>query len=209
MKTTIVRALVAVALLAGSTAQAQVSSYRPDRSLWLVGWGLAQPLGNLADFQSGSGLEGFGMEFRSIVKPRISAGLAFDYNRFERTKSMETFERPGGGAVSAPTYRYADQFGIKVTGHYYLMENDLKPYVGAGVGGNWSYAYLQTADLASTDHDFTIIMTPEVGVLWEVAKGRSSVAINVALRYNFTVANFFGVDNAQWLSEMIGISVAY
>jgi opacity protein-like surface antigen len=152
MKTNLLRALLAAAVLCGaSTAQAQWSAYRPESSLWLVGWGIAQPIGDMKDFQSGTSVNGFAMEFRSIVRPRLSAGLAFDYNRFSRTRSMETSTRPDGSVLSAPTYRYADNFGVKATGHYYLTDGGLRPYVGAGIGGNWNYAYLQIADVP-TDH---------------------------------------------------------
>lgn len=210
MKTNLLRALLAAAVLCGaSTAQAQWSAYRPESSLWLVGWGIAQPIGDMKDFQSGTSVNGFAMEFRSIVRPRLSAGLAFDYNRFSRTRSMESSTRPDGSVLSAPTYRYADNFGVKATGHYYLTDGGLRPYVGAGLGGNWNYAYLQIADVSSTDHGFQFIFSPEAGLLWELAAGRSTVAINVALRYNFTTAHFLSVDNAQWFSEVVGVSLAY
>ena len=210
MKTTMLRALVAALCLSGaSAAQAQWAEYRPDSSLWLTGWGLAQPLGNYTDFQTGTSTAGFSMEFRSMVKPRLSAGLAFDYNRFDHSNSLESKGYPNGGVVSAPTYRYSDQFGIKLTGHYYFAESGFRPYLGAGVGGNWNYSYIQVADLASYDQGFTAIFTPEAGILWELVGGRTQVALNLALRYNLTTAWFHGVENAQWLSEVVGIAISY
>jgi len=209
MKTNVIRALLAALCMTGATAQAQWTEYRPDQSLMLIGWGLAQPVGQMTDFQSGSSVNGFAMEFRSMVKPRMSAGLAFDYNRFSRTNSMESVTRPDGSALSAPTYRYSDQFGIKLTGHYYFAESGFRPYLGAGLGGNWNYAYLQIADLASYDQGFTAILSPEVGLLWELASGRTSVSLNLALRYNFTTAYFLGVENGQWFSEVLGVAISY
>jgi outer membrane protein W len=205
----ILRVLVIAACLVATTAQAQWTTYRPEKSLMLLGWGLAQPIGNLGDFQSGTSISGFSMEFRSMVKPRLSTGLAFDYNRFTRTNSLETISRPDGATLSAPTFRYSDMFSIKATAHYYLADGALRPYLGAGLGGNWSYAYLQTADLASTDHGFTIIVTPEAGVLVELARGGTNVALNASIRYNFTSSYFFNVARAQWFSEVVGISVSY
>lgn len=209
MKTTVLRALAAVACLSATAAQAQWTEYRPDKSLMLVGWGLAQPLGNLTDFQTGTSTAGFAMEFRSMVRPRMSAGLAFDYNRFDRSRSLESRTSPDGSVLSAPTYRYSDQFGIKVTGHYYFTDGGFRPYAGVGLGGNWNYAYLQIADIADYDQGFTFIASPEVGLLWELAAGRTSVALNLAFRYNITTAYFLGVENAQWMSEVLGIAVSY
>lgn len=212
MKTSILRGAAAAALLlVASAAHAQWDTYRPDRSLWLIGWGLGQPLGNLSDYQNGTSVAGFSMEFRSIVKPKVSVGLAFDYNRFDRTNSLETVAVSGvpNAVLSGPTYRYADDFGIKVTGHYYLMDGNLRPYAGVGIGGNWAYAYGQTADLAQTKSEFAFLLTPEVGLLFDLAKGRSAVSINLAFRYNYTTADFGKVKDQQWLSEVVGISVSY
>jgi len=209
MKTTILRALLAAACLAATApAQAQWSSYRPVKSLFLIGWGLAQPLGDLEDYQTGTSVAGMSLEFRSTVKPRISVGLAFDYNRFEHT-SFETVQKPGNAVLSGPAYRYADQFGIKVTFHGYLLDGPLRPYGGVGIGGDWSYAYVQSADLASTESGFHFLVTPEVGLIWQIVGGGTSVALNVAVRYNYSTASFQNVDNAQWLSEVIGITASY
>jgi outer membrane protein W len=209
MKTTMLRALAAALLMTGASAQAQWTEYHPSQSLMLIGWGLAQPLGQMTDFQNGTSTAGFAMEFRSMVKPRLSTGLAFDYNRFSKTNSLDSATRPGGGTLSAPTYRYSDQFGIKLTGHYYFAEAGFRPYLGAGIGGNWNYAYVQVADLQSVDNCFTVIFSPEAGLLWELASGRTSVALNLALRYNLTTSYFLGVQNGQWLSEVLGVSVSY
>jgi outer membrane protein len=206
---TISRVLVVAACLTATAAQAQWTTYRPEQSLFLIGWGLAQGASGLEGYQSGTSLNGMSMEFRSMVKPRMSVGLAFDYNRFSDTKSLETSTRPDGSALSGPTYRYADQFGIKVTGHYYLMDGPLKPYAGLGLGGDWSYAYVQAADLASTKSNFNFIVTPELGITWMAMSGSSSVGLNAAVRYNFTTATVPGATDVQWWSETIGLVVAY
>jgi len=206
--TTIVRVLAVAACLGASTAQAQWTSYKPDQSIFLVGWGLAQGMDKMSDFQSGTSYEGFGLEFRSMLRQSVSAGLAFDYNRFSQTRSLESVQR-GNGILSGPTYRYTDQFGIKVTGHFYLFEGAFRPYLGAGIGGDWSYAYVQSADLGQTKQGFYFIFAPEVGLMWNAFSGGTSVGINIAVRYNMTNASFQSVNNAQWLSEIIGISAAY
>jgi hypothetical protein len=35
------------------------------------------------------------------------------------------------------------------------------------------------------------------------------VGVNVAVRYNYSTASFPGGSDAQWISEVIGISVSY
>jgi hypothetical protein len=179
------------------------------KSLFLIGWGLAQPIGELQDFQSGTSVAGMSLEFRSAVRPRVSVGLAFDYNRFEKTRTLEVVQQPRDAVVSGATYRYSDQFGIKVTLHGYMLDGPLRPYAGVGIGGDWSYSYLQSADLAWTESGFHFIATPELGLVWVIAEGGTSVALNLAVRYNYSTASFLNVDNAQWLSEVIGITASY
>jgi hypothetical protein len=210
MNKTIARTLVVAACLAAPAARAQDwTTYRPDRSLFLLGWSLAQGGSGLENYESGTSTYGMSMEFRSMVRQRFSVGLAFDSNRFDDTKSLETQVLPAGGTISGPTYRYAHEFAIKVTGHGYLMDGPLRPYVGVGLGGDWNYAYVQSADLASTKDNFNFIVTPEVGVTWMAVSGASSVGLNLSVRYNYSTAAVPGASDVQWWSEVIGIVASY
>lgn len=210
MKTMIARAAVIGALLAAGTADAQWETYKPRQSMMMFNYEMSTALGSFDDdFVSDTSWRGFSFELRSTVANRLSAGVGFTYNRFDQTYSNLSATTVGGGTLSGPVYRYADQLALKGLLHGYLMEGPLQPYAGVGIGGVWTYAYSQSADLARTDDGFDFIISPEVGLMFTAAKGASSVGLNAALRYNYTTADFHEVSDAQTLAVVVGIFGAY
>lgn len=211
MKTTIARAAVIGVLLAAGVAQAQgYQTYRPRSSMIIFNYEMSTPLGSFSDdFVSDTSFRGWSFEWRSMVAERISAGIGFTYNRYSQTYSNLVMSLPSGGTFSGPVYRYADQIGLKALIHGYLMDGPLRPYLGVGIGGVWSYGYAQTADLTNSDNGFDFLLSPEAGVVFTAAKGASSVGLNAAIRYNFTTADILRASNIQTLSYVIGIFGAY
>ena len=122
MKNMIARALVVGALLAAGSANAQwYDTYRPRESLYLFNYEVSSALGSFSDkFVSDTSWRGFGFEGRSMIRESLSVGLGFDFNRYSKTESMLTQPLSGGGTISGPVYRYADQFAMKGLLHAYL-----------------------------------------------------------------------------------------
>jgi hypothetical protein len=211
MKTNIARAVVVGALLTAGAAQAQgFETYRPRQSLYIFNYEVASGIGSMSDnFVSATSWRGFSFEGRSMVADRISAGIGFTYNRFEQTHSNVVMAAGNGGTLSGPVYRYNDQLAVKGLVHAYLLRGPIQPYLGVGLGGVWSYAYAQSADLGQADSDFEFIASPEVGLTFTAAHGASSVGLNLAFRYNYTTADFLRVNDAQSLVVAIGLFGAY
>jgi hypothetical protein len=209
MKTMIRVAVIGVLLAAGMASAQGFETYRPRQSLFLINYEMSSALGGFSDFIGETSWRGMSFESRSMVKDRISAGIGFNFNRFEETKSQVTVDRGARSTLSGPVYAYADQLAIKGLLHGYLLDGPLKPYLGVGVGGVWSYAYQQTADFAQADDGFDFIVSPEVGVTFTAAKGASSIGLNLAFRYNYTTADFFSVKDAQTMQVIVGLFGAY
>jgi len=211
MKTMIARAAVIGALLAASAADAQwYDTYKPRESLYMFNYEVSSAVGSFSDdFIDETSWRGFGFEGRSMVRDNISVGLGFDFNRYSQTYSNLTVQTDGGGTISGPVYRYADQFAMKGLVHMYLRPGALRPYLGVGLGGVWSYSYSQVADLAVADDGFDFIVSPEVGLLLTAAKGASSAGLNVAVRYNYTTADFAQVTDAQSWAVILGLFAGY
>jgi len=208
---TATRALAAAALLAATAAHADgIQTYRPVRSLYMLNWEASSPLGSFADdYIDEWSYRGLSFESRSMVREGLSAGIGFTYNRFEQTHSNIVQTNPGGGTVSGPVYRFADQFAIKALVHKYFGRGSLLPYLGVGIGGVWTYAYEQMADIAAADDGFDFIVSPEIGLAFKAASGASSVGLNVAVRYNYTTADFAEVNDAQTLAAVVGLYFSY
>jgi hypothetical protein len=211
MKTSIARAAVISALLAAGAARAETwESYRPKQSLYIFNYEISNTLGSFHDdFISSTSWRGFSFEGRSMLNDRLSAGLGLTFNRFEQTHSLLSTTTAGGGTLSGPVYRYADQFGVKALFHAYFGQGAFRPYAGIGLGGVWSYAYAQTADFARADDGFDFIASPEAGFIFSAAQGASTIGLNFAVRYNFTTADFHSVTDAQSLAVVIGIFGGY
>ncbi len=212
MKTMIARVAVIGALLAAGTAHAQdFATYKPRQSMYILNYEVSSAVGSFSDKGiKDTSWRGIGFEGRSWLNDRFSVGFGFDFNRFSQTFSNLTTTTAGGGTLSGPVYRYADQFALKGVAHAYLLRGGpVEPYVGLGLGGVWSYAYGQTADLAKTDNTFDFIMSPEVGITLALARGASTAGLNLAFRYNYSTADFLQVKDAQTIQVLVGLFGAY
>jgi hypothetical protein len=211
---TIARTAVLSALLLGGIARAQsdawvsTGSYRPNQTQWILNWEIAEPIGDFNKYISDTSFRGFSFEGRSFVKPNLSVGLSASFNRFQQTFDMETMQ-VGNATVSGPVYRYADMFALRALGHFYLPHGNFKPYGGLGIGGSWDYAFQQVADLSKSQSNFDFIVSPEIGLLYTVASGGTSIGLNVAIRYTYTTATVGTFHDAQTFSGVIGVAWGY
>jgi len=216
MKTYLARAAVASMLLLGaSTPEAQWTSEREDglrkgQTLYGINWEVSAPIGDFKDFISDWSFRGFSAEARYMMTDRLSLGTAFSWNRWSETNLNGRIDVPNGN-ITGPVYRYADAFGIKLLAHYYLMSGPIQPYVGAGIGGAWSFSFQQAADLANSHDSFDFLVAPEIGVMWQVMRGNRNLHLNVALRYTFTTASLPNKNtDIQWLTlPVVGLAWSY
>ena len=212
MRTAIVHIAIAAALLS--------TSARADEEAWVTTvllpappdalpreLGDRRPIGSFGDYIDDTSLRGGSMEFRSFVSDKISLGLSFSWDRFEQT--FDLVAPITNGTASGPVFRYADMFGVRGLAHYYLSQGQLQPYLGVGIGGAWSYAYQQVSDVADSQENFNFIVDPEVGLLYWLAKGGTTAALNLAFRYTYTTATVGREENAQTLSGIVGFAFGY
>jgi len=224
MKNAIARIAIASSLLLARVALAQsaapppppppdsawvsTGSFRPNQTLWGLNWEISKPVGDFDKYISNVSYRGISFEGRSFIRQNLSIGLSFSYNRFEQTYDNTSYSITNG-TVTGPSYRYADMFAIRALGHFYLAKGKLKPYVGAGIGGCWDYAYQQAANLYSSQSNFDFIVDPEVGLLYVIASGGTTMALNLAIRYTYTTAKTGQYNDAQWMSGIVGLTWGY
>ncbi|MGZ3481273.1 MAG: hypothetical protein ACXU81_13040, partial [Myxococcaceae bacterium] len=204
----------ALLLLGALPASAQYSGwteYRPASTLFTMGYQMAQPIGGLHDYIGAASFRGVTFDWRSMLTKDFSGGIRFNWNRFNETFPLLTQTTSTGGTLSAPVFRYADQFALEGIAHYYFGGSDsaFTPYLGVGIGGVWSSSYQQTADLGTSQSGFYFITSPEVGLMITLAKGSTTAGLNLAVMYNFTTISFKNVSNAQSLAETVALTFAY
>ncbi len=211
---TAIAVAVAAALLSG-TAVAQdeawlsTSSYRPVKTLFVANWEFSFPVGSFRDYIDETSFRGISFEDRSFVKPNVSVGVQFNWNRFSQTFDNVTVPITNGSA-SGPVYRHTDMFGIRGIAHYYFGHAPtLRPYLGVGIGGMWAYSYQQIADLANEQDNFNFVVDPEIGILYWFATGGTNAGLNIAFRYTYTTATTGRQHDAQFLSGVVGLAFGY
>lgn len=209
MRTAIVGIAIVAALLSGSARAQEAFESAPaqPRSLSILNWEIAGPIGSFSDYIDDTSLRGVSFEERFFVRNNASIGVSFSWNRFQQTFDLAQVQITNG-LVSGPVYRYADMFGIRAIAHYYMGKGGpLQPYLGFGIGGAWNSAYQQTADLSRWQDNFNFIADPEVGFLyWFAQRG---AALNIAFRYTYTTATVGQETNAQTLSGIVGLVFGY
>lgn len=213
MKTFARFAVVSTLLLSG-LARAQddawlsTGTYRPNQTLFFINWEIAGPVSGFGNYIQDTSLRGFSVESRSFLRENFSLGLSFSWNRFNQTFDLLSVPITNGTA-SGPVYRYADMFGIRGLAHFYLVRGPLQPYLGAGIGGVWDFAFQQVADLSRTQSNFDFIVSPEVGLLYTFARGATNASLNLAFRYTYTTAKVGQYSDASTLSGIVGLSFGY
>jgi hypothetical protein len=215
-------AVVSTLLLLGTAAEAQYTyvggghpGLEKGETAFLLNYEISAPVSGFKDFISDWSFRGFSIEGRYMVSPNISLGGAFAGNRWQQTSSnlqIDISNNNANGNISGPVYRYTDDLSLKFLVHYYFGSGKLQPYVGVGLGGAWVYSYAQVVDLALSHDSFDFIASPELGLLYEVASGSTSLAVNLAVRYNFTTADVVNgrAKDIQWLTlPVIGLAWTY
>jgi len=208
---------LASVLLAGWPASAQQgggswADYQPTKTLMTMGYQISQPLGQFNDYVGGTSFRGLSFDWRSFLAKSFSAGVRFNWNRYNQDLLQVTQTTSTGGTVSGPTFHFAEQFAVQAIGHYYFdtgPDSFLFPFVGLGIGGTWFNARQQTIDLVSSQNDFYFTTTPELGLTLNLARGHTTASLYFSVLYAFTTASFQNVGNAKALTETIGASFSY
>jgi opacity protein-like surface antigen len=214
MKTLLRAAALALLALLAVPARAQdlvmsSGSYKPERSMFAINWEIAQPISGFADYIDRLSMSGFSMETRSLVRPNVSAGFSFSYNRFDQT--FPAYQQvTGTTTVTGPVYRYADLFALRALAHYYFLQGSMiEPYIGGGIGAAWAYGYQQVADFSNTQSNIDFIVSPEIGATVMLARGSTNLGLNLAVRYTYTTADFGKTKDAQTFSGIVGLMWSY
>jgi outer membrane protein W len=189
----------------GNFVQAQETetiSSLPDNMLF-VGYEVAIPTST--DYLSETSWAGFRFEYRHMVTPNVSIGLAVSFNTFDEYFTRQTYQRPdGSGAVTSDMIRQIYTSPITATVHYYLNGNAIRPYVGIGLGAQYSEqnAYFNIYAVGANNWGF--VTRPEIGAL---AKFNENVSgfLSVAYNYSTNKNDNFNIDHLSHIPISIGL----
>lgn len=203
---TAARTLVVAALL-GTSGGARAEGYleSPYRLGTLISltWEAGVPLLDMRSYVDEPSWSGGQFELRLGVARHLSLGLAASWNWFAQNFDQKSVSYPDA-TVTAAVYDRAQFITLQATGHWYLLDGPIQPYVGLGAGGVWTSTFESVADLTVTSSSFDFAARADAGALLTIGPG---FAVIVSARYQFTLAKLRGVDNAQWLGANVGLAV--
>jgi len=141
------------------------------------------PAQGLKDFIDKTSFRGFSIDYQYMVKPSIAIGCDLGWNVFYQNMPKGTYN-DGSAALTGVQYRYTNVAWGYVTAHYYFMsETALMPYVGLGIGTQYSDKDLEMGLYYVNIDDWQFAYRPEIGILYKVDR----VGMKANLRYHGAV----------------------
>lgn len=189
-------------LIQAQDTESSSSSSMPPNMLF-VGYQVAVP--TTTDYLSETSWNGFTIDFRHMVTPNVSIGLAMGFNTFDEYFSKQTYQKPdGSGAVTSDMIRQVYTTPITATVHYYFNGDKIRPYVGMGMGAQYSEqnAYFNIYAVGISNWGF--VARPEVGLLGKFNHNLSGF-LSVAYNYGTNQNDAFNVDNISFVPITIGL----
>jgi outer membrane protein len=94
---------------------------------------------------------------------------------------------------------------LLVVADYYLSEENLKPFIGIGLGTTYNRVDLEMGMYTLRQDPWQFAITPEAGVTYQIADGTS---VLVSIRYNVSFATG-ALDAQSFLGLNLGIVTSF
>jgi hypothetical protein len=175
----------------------------PPRGVVSVAWEMAVPVYDMREFHKNVSFRGIATDIHYFVHEMISVGGNISIQRFNDTLEDRTFEIDFG-AVTGTLYEYTDVWQFRALGRFYPVgRGQFSPYAGVALGYAWLDRTTLITDFAAQDTNSAFALTPELGVLWQLAP-TSPANLTASVRYNFTSASFPRADTLSFISWTVG-----
>src|SRR6187402_459685 len=133
---------------------------------WMsIGWEVGIPSN---DFISGESYSGGKIEYQRMIKPQLSVGISGSWNSFQEYVPKSTYQKPdGSGAITSDIVRELYSLPLTLNLKYYLKAGDkLQPYVGIGLGGQYSAQAIYFNIWGIEDNNWGFVARPELGLTY-------------------------------------------
>jgi outer membrane protein len=188
--------LIYIILLCGIGHFAAAQSYASAQ------YSINFPMGNTADFISKPSFRGFTFDYRYEVTPRILVGLSAGWYTFYNEAGFDSYtSKDESITASGQQYRYMNSVPLLVMADYYFSEENLKPFIGVGLGTTYNRADLEMGMYTWRVDPWQFSVAPEAGLAYRIAEGTSAL---VSVRYNVSFSSG-DLDTQSFLGMNIGI----
>ena len=175
-------------------------------SIAAASWEISFPTGN-DHFLTKTSLAGGRLEYRRMVAPNISAGLAFSWNSFDEYFNTQTYKTPSGSAVTTDMVRQIYTAPITAIFHYYptVKSKLVRPYVGVGLGAQYAEQniFFNIYEVSGTGWGF--VVRPEIGAVVMFSESAGAL-IGFSYNYSTNKNDAFKVNSLQQFAINIGVA---
>ncbi len=200
MKKLIIIGLLCIAM--HTMAQDLPDSFSWNRSEVTLSYMPAVPLGTTGDFIQRISPRGIDFEVTKFLSDDLSAGFIIGWTTFAEKISGETLEY-NRLTVSGTQFRYFNTIPMMANFRKYFMEDEMRPYIGFGLGTSWSEKATDIGLIQLTDRKWLFAISPEIGINYTYSRG-SSVLLKLKYHYAFKAQDF---DPVSYLSFGLGFSI--
>ena len=203
MKNTIMKIMVAAALLLGLSSYAEA---QPGRRFYIdAGWQFNGVVGN--DFATGGSGWGAYAEGGYYVLPRLAVGMFASYNTNMDYIPRRTYTGTDGAALTTDACNSLFQIPFGATVRFRLGWKEFQPYAEAKVGADYgrAYVYFPTGGLRDTQWGF--YASPEIGFTWHPFY-KSNFGFQLAAYYSYATnrSDGFGLNGINNVGFKLGVS---
>jgi outer membrane protein W len=184
-------------------SQAQSSKSGLGTDLFFVSYEVASPTNS--NYLTNTSWSGARFEYRRMVRPNISLGIAVSFNAFDQYFNTQTYQYKGGnGAITGDMIRQVYTSPLTASLHYYFEGTKIKPYIGIGLGTEYSEQDIYFNIYNAKVDNWGFVMRPEFGLL---GKFSDYVGGFISVSYNYATnsSDSFNIDHLTHVPVNIGV----
>jgi hypothetical protein len=157
-----------------------------DSLLWLT-YDMAIPMGDLEEFTADTSFRGWSLEYRNLVRDRLSVGISVSWQGFSEREDGTFTE--GTITATGTQIRYMHSYPIMATGHLYTGDyGGFRIYGGLGVGAFYMNERFDFGIHSYYSSHWHFGVVPEAGLMIPVGY-RSNIVGNVRYNYAFKTSD--------------------
>jgi hypothetical protein len=173
-----------------------------------VVWDVNVPVSN--KYINSTSLAGFNLQYRKLLKRRLSVGIDISWNAYSQHVAGET-QQTNDGAITTDFYKYLYALPIALNMHYYFFQSRaVIMYGGLGLGALYSVQKKYYSTHVSDDDNWGFLVRPEVGALILPARAANfGFLLGTRFSYSTNTQETLSINGIRSLGFQAGLIYFY
>ena len=171
---------------------------------FVLNWEMAIPSGG--NFINDNSYSGGRFDYKHFVDGgNLAVGASMGWNSYNEYNAPKLYERrDGSGAVYTDMVRHVYTLPIAVNAYYFLFRRNIKPYIGLGLGTQYSEQKSYFNIYVISESNWGFLVKPEIGLQLEVNE-TFGIATYATYNYATNSSNEFNIDHLASINIGAGI----